>query len=238
MIEARKVPSTYWLLWWKVGWHMAFRNFAQVFLMMVVIAVANIVPGVIPVLGGPLAAALTVLLSAGAWKLQKDWYEGRLPRFEILFVAFRDQELLQRLLPLVVVNILASVIGTFFLGLNISLGLDMMFTLLPLTLLLLVQILLLAFAVPLISLKNMTLGETIQPSYQACARNWWPLLANSFLVVGALLVSIVPLGLGLIVTVPVIICMSYAIYATILEHADLEEAQRRFTSSPPSTPAV
>lgn len=237
MIEARKVPDSYWLLWWKVGWHMAFKNFAQVFLVMVVLSVMNLVLGVIPWIGSLLSAALTILLSAGAWLMAADWYRGKTPRFETLFIAFNQSDLRRRLLPLVAINILAALISGFFLGVGLSFGADLMFTLIPLLLILAVQILLLAFAVPLITLKNMDLADTIQPSYQACVKNWWPLLLNSLFLVFMLILACIPLALGLIVVVPVLICMSYVIYTTILDGADLEEAYRRFTSpAPPSNP--
>lgn len=77
------------------------------------------------------------------------------------------------------------------------------------------------FAPILVALGGVQPVVALQASIKATLANWAPMAVYGLIAIGLSIVAMMPLGLGLLVLVPVMICGSYAAYRDV--YADLPE---------------
>ena len=80
-----------------------------------------------------------------------------------------------------------------------------------------IVIMLMYFAVPLVMLADVDAGKALKISFFSCLRNFLPLTLYSIVVLVLAMVAAIPLGLGLIVVIPVLMLSQYAAYKDIFE---------------------
>jgi len=71
------------------------------------------------------------------------------------------------------------------------------------------------FATPLIALQSVGVFKAMGMSFKACLKNWLALTVFGFVMVFWMIVSIIPLGLGLFVLLPIISISIYTSYRKI-----------------------
>lgn len=73
------------------------------------------------------------------------------------------------------------------------------------------------FAPPLVALGGLPAGAALRASFSASLKNWLPFLLYGVVTVVLLFVAILPVGLGLLVLIPVLVASLYAGYKDIFE---------------------
>lgn len=73
------------------------------------------------------------------------------------------------------------------------------------------------FAPPLVALGGLSAGAALRASFFACLKNWLPFLVYGVVVCVLMFVAILPVGLGLLVLIPVLVASLYAGYKDIFE---------------------
>ena len=76
------------------------------------------------------------------------------------------------------------------------------------------------FAPVLVGLNNLTATEAMKLSFMACLQNILPFLLYGLIFMLALIVALIPFGLGLLVVVPVMMTSLYASYVDIFNMAE------------------
>jgi len=80
-----------------------------------------------------------------------------------------------------------------------------------------VMMILMFYTTPLIMLRSVAIGEALKSSFMACLRNILPLTWYSIIMSVLILVTMIPMGLGLLVLAPVLMMSQYASYKDVFE---------------------
>lgn len=229
--EPRQVAADRAMQWLAEGWR-SFMAAPGVWLAItVVFLVIQFVLGMIPIIGALATAFLNPVLIAGLLLGCRSQAETGQPlQFETLFAGFR-----QRTGELVMLGVLALA-GAVVLALLISLtagggaltgvllggGAGVVFAAGTALIVLLLALILaipymmaLWFAPALVALSNCAPVDAVKRSLAACLKNWLPLTVYGVVVFVLMLVAMLPLGLGLLVLIPVLVASMYASWRDI-----------------------
>jgi uncharacterized membrane protein len=73
------------------------------------------------------------------------------------------------------------------------------------------------FAPPLVALGGQSAGVALRASFTACLKNWLPFLVYGVLTFVLMFIAVLPVGLGLLVLIPVLVGSLHASYKDIFE---------------------
>lgn len=227
----------------KTAWLLAKNNYG---VMLGIACVQVLFLGVlsgIPMIGGAASSVVGVILSAGTLAVGRKCVQGEKPKFEDLFFALLNSDILKKIAPfavlmgvLAIINtIISTAIETFLknfagdlpatvfgiLGLSISVmfvSLIGYFTL---------------FVLPLMIFKDLKVMDAINDSVAVTVKEWWTLFLVSVTVVayGAITVLLFVLPM-IFIYLPGIVCFSYLLYAAYFENLDIEVFHEKLRSSP------
>lgn len=231
--EARKVAAGSALDWVKEAWALMRPSIGIWILITVVYFVIQIVFGFVPFAGDIASSLLGPVLIGGILMGAKHVDLGGTIRFDFLFEGFK-----KKFMPLLGLGGITLAIfilfGILFGGaIAISMGTsgafdpeaalspDMIFT--PVNIVLMIVgfvvmilvSLMFAFSTHLVALNDVKVFEALKMSFNGALKNILALLVYGLLAIGMAIIGAIPLGLGLLVVVPVLMIASYVSYKRI-----------------------
>lgn len=230
--EARRLSLGVGISWIKEAWALMKPNLGIWILMLLAYMIFQIVMSIIPIVGGIVAQLLAPVIMAGLLMAAKHVDLGGTLRFDFLFEGFKN-----RFTPLLGLG--ALMLGVYILmamifggGMLAVMGpsfdpetgvVDPSEMLTPVVIILMlvglvVGILLalaFAYATHLVALNNVPVFESVKQSFKGSARNILPLIVYVIIASIILIISAIPLGLGLLITIPLFFVTSYVSYKHI-----------------------
>lgn len=234
-MEARKTPAGHSWLWIKQAFEL-FRKSPLLWMLLVAIGVVGMaLLAYIPIVGKPLTTILMPLLLGGYMIGARDLERGSELQPAHLFAAVRHNA--QELITLGGINLVVRFLGA---GAMMMLGGGPLISLVssgktvhdPAVVahavagsrlaiivgatIFILLLMAMQFAPMLVLFDHMKPLQAMKTSLRACLRNIVPLIIYGVILLPfALLASIIPLGLGWLVLMPVIIASLYTIYADV-----------------------
>ncbi len=211
--------------WLKGGWKAFTSNAGVIIGIGVVTIVLVVVLAFIPYLGPLLIPVLTTFVMAGVLKGLRRQASGGAIEFGDMFSAFTDQDRMVHLAIVAAVSVLASLIsqliGGNMLGMLVGFLISLAATALT------------YFAVPLVMFRQQDAIGALKWSLNGVLANIPAVIVYWVLCVVLIILGTIPLGLGLIVVLPVLICASYEAYAEVFGDIELDPSN---SAAPPSAP--
>ena len=212
-LSPRAVPFNYCTTWISVTWKIIMVNYLLALGATYFLIGMGLVGYFLGTLGGAFASGISTLLTPGILLIGSDFSKKNKSNFDLIFTGFRDRDLLSRLLPLVLFNILFALINGHFTKNHVLVGTVISLLVAPFT----------YFAVPLMTFDKISFINTIPLSLQAVIKNIVPLVL--FIILIALLAT----GLGLLLFLPLvfyglplIMFTGYPVYASIFLNMDVD----------------
>ena len=216
--------------WLKQGWALFVVNPGVWIAITVVLLVLLLGLNVVPLVGTLAANLLTPLLGAGLLRACEKAADGQAPELGDLFAGFK-----QNTSNLVMVGVLymaamlgvalivltlggGSVAGGLMMGRPAGIGLAFGGVMLAMLLSLALSVPLMMalwFAPALVFFNNMTPLPALKASFNACLKNTLAFLVYGLIVLVLLFFAALPVGLGLLVLVPVLAGSIYASYRDV-----------------------
>lgn len=223
------------LAWYGDGWTIFARNPGMWIVLMILLLVIAAVLNLVPLLGPLLLALLLPGLFGGALYAAREAAEQREMDVSHLFIGFKDGTMRNALLVLGAVllgaNILFLFLALLLIGsgmgmagllhqgehemLAAGLGMGMLLALLLLLLLGMMLSMVFLYAVPLVMFAAAEPVAAMKSSFSACLNNILPLLLFGVIYIVLAMIAMIPLGLGLLVLLPVTFGALYASYRDI-----------------------
>lgn len=230
----RSVPAGNGLAWIGQGWWYFRGSPGGWILAMVVWFVLSAASGLIPVIGGIAMTLVGPVLMAGFMLGCKEQEEGGLFNVSHLFAGFSHnagQLMLVGVLYMGMLVLLGAVFGAgmiFSLGSGIGVedpqavemvkegpGLGFILLMVLLFVLSIMVMMTYIFAPPLVAIENLNALEAMKLSFKGCLMNLLPLLLFTIAALLLMFIGVLPLGLGLLVVIPMLTASSYAAYRDI-----------------------
>lgn len=227
--QFRQVPASHaWA--WAVSGFQLFRANPAMWIILWVIYLAIILPiSLIPLFGSVLTTLLAPVFAAGmmwgsrAVAHQQDLeinhlFEGfKKNTAQLIAVGGIYMACLLVVAVMVVLNMDSATIAAIKLEQNLTPDqTDALLKPLLFAMLLIVPILMAYWYAPLLAgLHNLTAGQAMKLSFMACVNNLLPFFLYGLIFTGLLLLAIIPLGLGLLIVVPVMMTSLYASYVDV-----------------------
>ncbi|MBZ4201282.1 MAG: hypothetical protein LAC66_05260 [Methylotenera sp.] len=227
--QFRQVPASHAWAWTVSGFQL-FRANPAMWIILWVIYLAIILPiSLIPLLGSVLTTLLAPVFAAGMmWGSRAVAHQQDL-EINHLFEGFKKNTAqlvtvggiymacLLAVAVMVVVNMDSATIAAIKLNQDLTPDqTDAMLRPLLFAMLLIVPILMAYWYAPLLAgLHNLTARQAMKLSFTACLNNLLPFFLYGLIFTGLLLLAIIPLGLGLLIVVPVMMTSLYASYADV-----------------------
>ncbi|MDY6943159.1 MAG: BPSS1780 family membrane protein [Pseudomonadota bacterium] len=235
-MEPISVPASDGWTWIKQGWGMFVKNPGMWIVLILVLIVIWVVASAIPYIGGLALALISPVLVGGLYLAIDTAERGGELELSKLFSCFQDREKLNPLLTLgavtfgvalVVMLVAAVFIGSSVaalglasgqpphMGLGAGLGVT---AFLAIGIILTLQIALsmgMMFGIPLVTLRGVEPIAALRSSFSGCLKNIPALLVFTLVGVGLTVVAIIPLGLGLLILLPLISCATYRAFNAI-----------------------
>lgn len=220
--------------WVTEGWALFAKAPLMWIIGMVICFIIAIVMGLVPFIGSVAYQIIQPVLAAGFMVAARKLEQGGEFELEHLFAGFN-----KRLTPLLIVGIIFlvgwiililifmvfvgfGVAGAILSGNSDEIGAAMAASIgmivlggLVLTAAMIPLMAAYWFAPVLVMIHDVKPVEAMKASFFACFRNFMPFLIYSLVMMGALIVALIPLGLGLLVWVPLAITSTYAAYRHI-----------------------
>lgn len=179
--------------------------------------------GMIPLLGQIISLALTPIFGIGLATIYNTIEEGNEPEVSDLFIVTQNPTLWVKLVIgyivgllligvaiVIAAGIVMMMVGSHPTGSGILIG-ALLF--LPLALLFVFPVCMTMYFSPLLIAFNDTgILESFNLSFKACISNIVPWLVYGLLMFGLVIVSIITLGFGFLVTIPIMMISSYVAY--------------------------
>lgn len=220
--------------WLKCGWNLFAREFGTWFLMFVVLVLIGILLNFIPAIG---SIAMTIMLPVfmGSYMAAaRSLDTGGSISVASLFQGFTKASNRNRLLVLGLIYVgfeillLATVFGLIggpammqagedgtidpaAFAMTSGTGLAMLLVLLAGMLVAMAFL----FAPALVMLDDMPAIDALKTSFNACLRNILPLLVFGLIYIGLAIVALLPMGLGMLLLIPVSILAIYCAYQSV-----------------------
>lgn len=234
-MQAQGVEPGKGLAWFGEGWEIFKRNLGMWIVCMILLLVIAVVLNLVPLLGPLLLALITPGLLGGMLYSARELNEQREMDISHLFIAFQQTETRNAMLVLGAVmlgaNILFMLIALVLIGGGMGMagmmeqgnhemlaaGLGAGALLAMLLMLGLGMVLTMAFfyAVPLVMFAAAKPVDALKSSFAACLANILPLLLFGVIYIVLALIAMIPLGLGLLVLLPVTFGAVYASYRDV-----------------------
>lgn len=225
-IMVKKVPAGDGLSWWLDSWSLIKSHLLFTLGMGVLMLLPEAI-GQIPFVGGAIEAFFAAMLGVGSMEIFAGWSRGEKVRFRTLFRAFADRALFKRVLPfcllLVALGFLADLVMVgeqAYSNPDFWVKHTFKFNLAPFSLFLYfimfcvyaVYMTVLQFFLPLVYFANTSLKQATRLAWDACVINWAALLVNVFAGVALLAIAALPMGLGILVFLPMMLALPFVMY--------------------------
>jgi len=213
--------------WLQGGWA-GFKAGGGLLIGMVVVSLLiTLVLAWIPWLGKILVPVVGTFLYAGMLRSLRGHATGRTMQFDDLWSAFGDQDRMVHLAIVSLVPVLGSLLQSAFSGGFVGSVLGALVSV--------VVIALTYFAVPLVLFRNLEAPHALKSSLEGVIANLPAVIVFWIACIVLTLLALVPLGLGLLVLVPVLLGAAYEAYAEI--YGDVELVPNApVGAAPPSEP--
>lgn len=221
--------------WYVCGWRLFVKSpgvmIGQFMVLLIIALVLNFVP-----LIGSLALALITPVLAGGWYYSiRQLDEGAAITIGDVFEGFRNEAWTRPLIILgitvLVTEVLVKVIAVGLLGItfltdvaaldsglaSLRFGFSGLLCISVVLLLLAVLFTALFFAIPLVLFRQIAPLAAMQNSLTTGLQYWLPLLVFGLVYLVAAFFAAIPLGLGLLVLIPVSVCAAFCGYKAIYE---------------------
>lgn len=215
--------------WLQGGWA-AFKSGGALLIGMVFVSLLLvIITRLIPLLGAVLAPILGTFLYSGMLISVRGAASGRAMQFDDLWGAFGNQDKMVHLAIVALVpmlgELLRSALSNGFIGWLIS-------SLIALTVLALTY-----FAVPLVLFRNQEAPHALKASFDGVLANLPAVIVFWIACIILMVIAIIPVGLGLLVLIPVLLGAAYEAYAEIYGDVELVPNGPAASDPPPPPPA-
>lgn len=238
-MQARSVDFGKGLSWFGDGWTLFMRNPGMWIVFMILLFVIAVVLSLVPGLGPLLLALITPGLMGGVLYAARELSEQRAMDINHLFVAFKENDTRNAVLVLGAVmlgaNILIFLIMLVFIGTGMGMaemmqggnheamaagmGVGMLLAILLLSVLGLLLSMAFFYAIPLVMFAAAKPVDAMKSSFAACLANILPLLLFGVIYIVLAMVAVIPLGLGLLVLLPVTFGAIYTSYRDVFAPA-------------------
>ncbi|MBI1905859.1 MAG: hypothetical protein HYS20_06405 [Rhodocyclales bacterium] len=237
-MQARSVEFDRGAAWFGEGWRIFIANPGLWIVLVIVLVVISVALSQVPILGQIALDLVFPALCGGLFHAAHELAQGRKARFEQFFIGLSDDKLRKPLLVLgamlVGVHVLLFVLGFIFVGgsmgmasmsqvatpeMMTGMGVGMLAMLLLFALFGMVVGLAFFYAVPLVMFDRVAPLDAVKSSVAACFANVLPLVLFGIIYVVLAIVAMIPLGLGMLVFVPVAFGAAYASYREVYHGA-------------------
>lgn len=238
-MQARSVDFGKGLSWFGDGWTLFMRNPGMWIVFMILLFVIAVVLSLVPGLGPLLLALIMPGLMGGVLYAARELSEQRAMDINHLFVAFKENDTRNAVLVLGAVmlgaNILIFLIMLVFIGTGMGMaemmqggnheamaagmGVGMLLAILLLSVLGLLLSMAFFYAIPLVMFAAAKPVDAMKSSFAACLANILPLLLFGVIYIVLAMVAVIPLGLGLLVLLPVTFGAIYTSYRDVFAPA-------------------
>ncbi len=221
--------------WYVCGWRLFVKNPGVMIGQFVVLLVIAVLLNFVPLIGSLALALITPVLAGGWYYSIHQLDEGAAITVGDVFEGFRNEAWTRPLIILGIMVLAAEVfVGVIAVGLlgitfltditaldrglaNLTFGFGGLFCLFLVLLLLAAMFAALFFAIPLVLFRQIAPIAAMQNSLIVSFQYWLPLLVFGLVYLVAAFFAVMPLGLGLLVLVPVSVCAAFCSYKTIYE---------------------
>jgi uncharacterized membrane protein len=219
--------------WYLCGWQL-FRRYPVIWIVMfLVLALANLILVLVPVVGQLALVLLWPVFLGGLYHAAKSVDDDERLDIKMLFKGFGDKSRTSALLILGAMMLGATIVFTLIaasllggtlmtsyvsgsdIAARISAGVGSILGSLVLLLLEGLIIMVMVYAVPLVMLDDVTPIEAVKSSFNASLLNIVPLLVFGVICLVLALVAAIPFFLGYLILVPVTLCATYCSYKSI-----------------------
>ena len=230
-MQYKKVSSAESIEWIKGGWEVFKKEPGILIVMFLIFFGISIVAAFIPFIGSLAITLLSPAIGGGFMYAARELDQGRNIEIGDMFKVFKQEGMLNQFLImgaiLLGVTILTyAVVIVFAMGGAMAASTShgdpgplffiMLFFVMLLALSLqLVIMMLLFYGIPLVMLENMKPVEAMKSSFMACLKNIWPLTLFSLILLIPFIIAVIPLGLGLIVLMPIVTMMQYTSFRSV-----------------------
>jgi uncharacterized membrane protein len=234
VLPGRTLPAAAGWDWIAGGW----KLFAQAPLMwiisLVIIFILAVLVSLIPIVGSLAFQVLQATIAAGFVVACRSLEKGGEFELEHLFAGFKRNFsglLIVGLLLLagwvLIIVVCAGIVGFSIMGafiagnsedmaaILLASGVSILMALLVASLLMLPLMAAFWFAPALVVMHGMAPVAAMKASLGACFRNWIPFLVYSVVMMAFAILAVIPIGLGMLVWVPVAITSTYVAYRQI-----------------------
>lgn len=220
----RTVPAGNGLEWIQQGWNLFKLAPGPMILMVLIYLVLNMVMGMLPLVNMVSPIVDMIILGGVFIAIHRLDRDGEL-KIEDLFSAFSTH-----LNPLLLLGLLVAGAGIIIFGAIMVLGLGAVLggsspssgSLVFFVVLLAVGIAVfftlyftVLYAILLVVLGNQSLGNALNNAFSAFLKNWAPFLVNGIIGLVITLIAMIPMGLGLLVSAPLMFASMYVSYKDI-----------------------
>ena len=221
--------------WYVCGWRLFVKNPGVMVGQFVILLVIAVMLNFVPLIGSLALALITPILAGGWYYSIRQLDEGAVVTVGDIFEGFRNEAWTRPLIILgimvLVTEILMGVIAVGLLGIDfltdvaalesglagLRLGFGGLLSLVLMLLLLATLFTALFFAIPLVLFRDIAPIDAMQNSLSTSLQYWLPLLVFGLVYLVAAFFAVIPLGLGLLVLIPVSVCAAFCSYKTIYE---------------------
>ena len=219
-IVPRALPPEYSWMIYRAAWRLLGVNYPLVLLLLIVIGLSALVVQQIDFIGPVALSVIYGFLFPGGLVLLRSIVENKTLPLRTLFIALRNDELMNLLIPYVVTNSLVSLI---FSVLQIPSSLTMAFFLTGLNL---VWSVLISFSIPLMVFKKVRFFDTFDLNLQALSKNlgfaFLLIISTICIILAGTLAFLLPL---FFIVFPMLLLSNFLLYAAIFENLEIEKIE-------------
>lgn len=232
-MEINTLGAARGVAWYNEGWKIARPRLGMWVLLGLACWFISIALNTIPFIGGIVFSIIMPGIAGGVFKAARDWEDGIEPSLSHLLTAFRDPVTRNGVLTLGTINIGFNILTTIIIFITMGgFGMHMFMHRVSLhsivhvaagavfvSILLLLLALLFAsamlYAVPLVMLTGTEPIEAMKLSIKACIKNTMPMTVYGIIYLFLGVLTVLTLGLGLIILIPITITSIYISFKDI-----------------------
>ena len=210
-MQIRSYPFKAGKDWYVEGWDLLrkdpFKNVGVGLCM----AIFPVLFSYFPLIGKFIAPLISSALTLGFYVYAKELEKEGTGRFKNLFIILEEKAVLQRLIPYFVASVFMSLIVAGVSSLHLPFagawGLCIYLLWVAGT----------VFSLPMIY-EGKDFFSSVRVNFEATHRNWVPFVAMALVGLAALILSLIPLGLGVVIFIPLSHFAWYRSFKNILSH--------------------
>ncbi len=236
-MDPRSVDVSAGLNWYSCGWRLFMKAPAMWLVMMIIMLVIAIVLVIIPLVGQLALMLIAPALGGGFYFAVDSADRGGPVEPTMLFEGLRDPARRNPLLTLGALTLAVGIVGLLVMmvtmaggamggmmmedgpmgeaGMRGGIGAGWLLGLLLMLALELAVIMGMFYAIPLVMLRRAAPVAAVKASFSACFKNLLPLLVFGVVYAVLAIIAVIPLGLGLLLLIPVSLCAGYCSYKDI-----------------------